>query len=83
MQRIYPAILTFEPEGVSVEFPDFPGCLPCGDDTTEAMNNAREALALHVYGMEQDGEEIPEPTAVSDIRTEQDQAIVLVNTFPR
>ena len=29
------------------------------DDTDMAIANAKEALGLHIWGMEQDGEEIP------------------------
>lgn len=44
--------------GISIEFPDLPGCYPCADkdNTDEALKNAKEALGLHIWGMEQDHE---------------------------
>jgi len=48
--------------GISVYFPDVPGCAACGDGFDDALRMAREALSLHIYGMEQDGEPLPERT---------------------
>jgi predicted RNase H-like HicB family nuclease len=53
---IFPAVLTYAEDGISIEFPDLPGCLPCAGSTEEALQNARQALGLHLYGMEQDGD---------------------------
>ena len=58
---VFPALFESE-EGVSgytVTFPDLPGCITEGDTIEEALMMAREALALHLYGMEEDGDEIP------------------------
>lgn len=61
MKQIYNAILSGKDgEYISVCFPDFPGCVTGGDDLTEAMENAREALEFHIEGMEKDDEEIPD-----------------------
>ncbi|MDD9149245.1 type II toxin-antitoxin system HicB family antitoxin [Sporolactobacillus sp. CQH2019] len=65
---IYPAVFEVNKNGISVEFPDLPGCLPYGKDTNEAFKNAKEALSLHLYGMEEDGETIPEPTDFRKIK---------------
>ena len=43
--------------GVAV--PDLPGCFSAGDTLDEAMDNAREAIDLHVETMIEDGENIP------------------------
>ena len=53
---------TDENPGISVYFPDVLGCVPCGDDFDHALRMAKEALALHFYGMEKDGEALPERT---------------------
>jgi predicted RNase H-like HicB family nuclease len=55
---------TSEQPGISVYFPDVPGCVSCGDDFDHALRMAREALALHIYGMEKDGEPPPERSDV-------------------
>ena len=75
---IYPAVLSMDPDGVAVEFPDLPGGLTCGRPAEEAIAMAREAMALHLYGMEKDGEPIPDPSPVPDLKLEKNQAVVLV-----
>ena len=51
----YTAIFTYEEDGVHVVFPDLPGCVTFGKDEEEAARMAREVLALHLYGLEEDG----------------------------
>lgn len=51
-----------------VVFPDFPGCVSAGDSFDEALREASEALAFHVQGMQEDGEPIPTPRSLEDIR---------------
>ena len=64
---VYPAVFYDDPDGISIEFPDLPGCLPCAHSMEDAFQNAKEALQLHLYGMEEDGEAIPEPSRISAI----------------
>lgn len=78
---IYPAIFDYADDGITVEFPDLPGCVTCGDTDEEAFKMAREALALHLYGMEEDNEEIPTPSKVSEIKTEDNQSIALIDVW--
>lgn len=69
---IYAAV--FEPcneGGYSVYFPDLPGCITEGNDLREAMNMAKEALELHLWGMEDDNEPIPVPSAPEEIEVEK------------
>ena len=78
---VFPAVFSFDPDGVSVEFPDLPGCLTCGDTEEEALRMAKEAMSLHLWGMEQDGDEIPEPSKISDLTLEANQVVVLVEAW--
>jgi predicted RNase H-like HicB family nuclease len=50
-----------------VSFPDFPGCVTAGKTLEEARRMAVEALALHIQGMAEDGEAIPEPSTIDDV----------------
>jgi predicted RNase H-like HicB family nuclease len=50
-----------------VSFPDFPGCVTAGKTLEEARRMAPEALALHLQGMAEDGETIPEPSTLDDV----------------
>jgi len=71
----YPAV--FDPNengGYTVTFPDLPGCVTEGDDLDEALKMAAEAMALHLYGMERDGDPIPKPTNPADVRLPEDAA---------
>src|SRR5258708_37006429 len=45
-----------------VSFPDFPGCVTAGRTLEEARRMAAEALALHIAGMIEDGEMVPDPS---------------------
>ena len=47
-----------------VSFPDFPGCITVGKTLEEARRRAPEALALHIEGMLEDGEPIPDPSTL-------------------
>lgn len=46
--------------------PDLPGCIATGDTREEAEANMHEALRLHVGGMIEDGEPIPEAAALAE-----------------
>ena len=50
-----------------VSFPDFPGCVTAGRTLEEARRLAGEALALHIAGMAEDGDAIPEPSTIDDV----------------
>ena len=47
-----------------VSFPDFPGCITAGKTLEEAHRVAAEALALHIAGMVEDGDAIPDPSTL-------------------
>jgi predicted RNase H-like HicB family nuclease len=47
-----------------VSFPDFPGCVTAGRTLEEARELAVEALTLHVAGMIEDGDALPEPSTL-------------------
>jgi Uncharacterized conserved protein len=70
-------------DGYGVFYPDLPGCISFGDNIEEVEKNAKEALELHIYGMEKDGDAIPTPSQVVDKEYIQEDCIVLViSVFP-
>ena len=79
----YPAIFSYDDDGISIEFPDLPGCCPCADkdDTDTAIRNAREALGLHMWGIEDDNDEIPQPSEIGTLHFEKNQIPVLIEVF--
>ncbi len=77
----------FEPAGngaFSVYFPDLPGCTSYGDTLSEAQKNAQDALGLHLYGMEQDGDPVPAPSAAPEVDPETTAGYLVcpVTVFP-
>ena len=79
---IFPAI--FEPgerKGYTVNFPDLPGCITEGDTMEEALHMAKEALELHLYGMEEDGDEIPDPTRPEELNVPEKSFVSLVEVW--
>jgi predicted RNase H-like HicB family nuclease len=50
-----------------VSFPDLPGCVTAGRTLEEARQLAAEALTLHIAGMLEDGEALPEPSTLDDL----------------
>ncbi len=75
---IYPAIFTYEPDGITIEFPDLPGLCTCGETDADALRMAKEGLELHLFGLEQDGEPIPAPSPANTLSVGDHQVIVLV-----
>ena len=45
--------------------PDLPGCVATGSTQQEVRKLIEEAIDLHLRGMREDGDPIPEPTAVA------------------
>jgi predicted RNase H-like HicB family nuclease len=67
----YIALLRKEPTtDFGVDFPDFPGCVTAGKTLDQARKMAAEALELHVEGMVEDQEPIPEPSSLDAIMSD-------------
>ncbi|MGL6097966.1 MAG: type II toxin-antitoxin system HicB family antitoxin [Fimbriiglobus sp.] len=43
--------------------PDLPGCVATGETEEEVTRRIREAIRLHIAGLLEDGEPIPEPSS--------------------
>jgi predicted RNase H-like HicB family nuclease/post-segregation antitoxin (ccd killing protein) len=80
---LYPATLGLDGETSRyyVLFPDLPGCTTTGDTEEEAISNAHEAMSVHLYGMEEDGDEIPPPSHIVGIRHDENEVIVLIEAW--
>jgi len=78
---IYPAIFDYAEDGISISFPDLPGCFSCANSDEEAILMAKDALGLHLYSLEEDNEEIPAPTPINKIHVEPNQVVVLVEVL--
>ena len=76
---VYTAIFTYEDDGISVEFPDLQGCVTCVDTTEEAIKMAKEALGLHLYGIEEENETLPVASNIRDLSLEKNQIPILID----
>ena len=72
MLKVYPAILHNE-EGYWVEFPDLEGCQTCGSTLEETMELAQEALGLYLVSLMENHQDIPAPSNIADITTDDGQ----------
>lgn len=71
----YIAVVHKDPDSdYGVSLPDFPGCITAGSTIDEAKDMAHEALSLHIKGMLQDGEKIPEPSSLEDVMADPENA---------
>ena len=55
----FPAILNYADDGITISFPDFPGCLSCAFSDDEAVLMATDVLSLRLYIAEKSRENIP------------------------
>ena len=46
--------------------PDLPGCIATADTIDEIKQLMKEGIELHLKGMREDGDPIPEPTTLVD-----------------
>ena len=66
--RKYAIVIERGDNNLSAYVPDLPGCITTGKTVDEIERNIREAIELHLEGLREDGEPIPEPrTAVTYI----------------
>lgn len=72
MTKVYPAIIHKE-DGYWVEFPDLDGCFTNGSTLEETMEMAREALGLYLVSLMEHAQEIPAPSAITDVHAEDGQ----------
>lgn len=77
----FPAIFNYAEDGISVSFPDLPGCLTCARDTNTAFLRAQEALGLYLFDSEDCGEAIPEPTDIHALNLGEGEIPVMVDVY--
>lgn len=78
---IYVAIFNYAKDGISIFFPDLPGCFPCASSTEEALRNAKEALGLHLWSMEKDNDPIPKMSSFDSIQLNEGDIPILIEVF--
>lgn len=77
----YPAIFTYEPDQeIAVVFPDL-NSATSGIDDNDALLSARELLGCVLNGLEEDGENIPSPTPLSELKVQENERAILVDVY--
>ncbi len=62
----YAVVIEHGDNNLSAYVPDLPGCITTGRTVEEIERNTREAITLHLEGLREDGEPVPDPqTTVS------------------
>lgn len=78
---IYPAVFSYEPgEEISVMFPDL-DVATSGVDDDDALLSARELLGITLFGLEEDGEDIPAPSRLNAVQLSENERAVLVDVY--
>ena len=75
---VYPAIFTPEDGGYSIRFPDFESCYTSAPTLEDGLEMANDVLCLTLYGLEEDGGEIPHASGVKEIETTGEEFVSLV-----
>jgi predicted RNase H-like HicB family nuclease len=63
-------IAVVNPKDFGIIFPDFLGCVSVGDNIDDAKIKAQEVLEFHIQGMREDGEELPTPKSLEEVKKE-------------
>jgi predicted RNase H-like HicB family nuclease len=53
-------------DNYSAYSPDLPGCVATGSTRDETEQNMLEAIRLHVEGLQEDGQPVPESSSVAE-----------------
>jgi predicted RNase H-like HicB family nuclease len=47
--------------------PDLPGCIAAGESRDEVMQLIKEAVDIHIEGLKEDGQPMPEPRSFGEL----------------
>ena len=67
MKYLYPVVFTPEGDNYTVSVPDLPGCFTFGSSLLDAVEMARDAIAMWLCDAEDKGEPVPPPDHASNI----------------
>jgi predicted RNase H-like HicB family nuclease len=84
MEYVYAAIFEPNDDGTfTITFPDFPGCISEGKSLPNTLYMAEKALTQRLEYLSDKGENIPNPTRTSEIKTGGDEIVNLINGYIR
>ena len=65
MTKRYLIVMEATNTGYSAYSPDLPGCIATGSTESDVEQRMRQAIELHVAGLREQGEPVPEPQSSS------------------
>ena len=78
---IYPAIFEYAEDGITITFPDLPGCISCAGSQEEALYMAKDVLGVFITACESLGDVIPAPSKGSDIKIGQGHSVFMIDVW--
>jgi predicted RNase H-like HicB family nuclease len=63
----YAVVIEKGPESFGAYVPDLPGCIAVGETRAEVVKLIKEAIELHLQGLQEQGECIPPPLSTVEI----------------
>lgn len=63
----YVVIIEEGPESWGAYVPDLPGCVAAGETREGVLELIREAIEIHLEGMKENGQPIPDPHSHSEL----------------
>lgn len=78
---IYPAVFAHDDDGITITFPDLPGCVSCARTDGEALYMARDALGCWIAANEELGNPIPAPSELKDVPRAEGRPAFLIDTW--
>ena len=74
----YPAVFSTDGDGWEVSFPDIDNCFTAADTLEQAVVEARLVLEDIMYLREKEGDEIPVPTQLDEVKAAPGEVVQLV-----
>jgi predicted RNase H-like HicB family nuclease len=62
----YAVVIEKGPRSYGAYVPDLPGCVAVGESAEEVRRLIAEAIQVHLEGMREDGDPIPEPSSLAE-----------------
>lgn len=63
----YTVVIEKAPNNYAAYAPDLPGCVAAAETKEEVMTLMRQAIALHIEALKQEGVPVPQPQAWAEV----------------
>ena len=63
----YAVVIERAPDNYAAYVPDLPGCVATASTREELLDEIREAIQLHIEGLREDGEPVPQPQTTTEV----------------